>query len=243
MRDGSRVYPVDYLVMHHSTGPDFNNVNDDVVQARFSSVGKERGYQNGAINPFHTIPGSLIPSYAMAHYALRPFTKDGNKYGWRLTPLINEPWDNVAWHAGDWAINQRSIGIETCGNYLNQELPDAALMLVADFWRDQDQALNGKTLTWFHGQIVATACPGKIKYQIDKLVDMQNNPAKWNAQLWPPAPPTTSTTTTTTTTQTTTTSTTTLPPKPDINEENNSLLKQILSIVTWIKDKLTGVFK
>lgn len=186
MADGNRVYPVDYLVMHHSTGPVFPEASDREVQNWFSAVGKSRGYQNGAINPFHTIPGTNELSYAMAQYALHPYTKDGNKYGWRLTELISDPWNNVAWHAGNWPVNQRSIGIETCGNYVGQELPDKALMLVADFWRPQDQALGGKSLTWYHAQITATACPGMIANQINKLVDMQNDPTKWNKLLWPP---------------------------------------------------------
>lgn len=189
MTDGNRLYPVNKLVMHHSTGPEFYNASDETVQRWFSVIGKARGYQNGAINPYHTFPGSTEPSYAQAHYALIRYDLDGNKYGFRLVQLIDDPFNNVAWHAGDWLINQQSIGIEVAGNFLDHQLDQKALMLVADFWRPQDQALGGATLTYYHGQITPTACPGQIQNQINDLVDMQNNPDKWNNILFPAPPP------------------------------------------------------
>lgn len=190
MLDGNRVYPVNKLVMHHAVSDEMRDWEDIEVQDWFSNVGKARGYQNGAINPFHehpSRPGQL--TYAMAHFCLHPYTKDGNKYGWRLTPLIARPFDNVAWHAGNWPVNQQSIGIETAGNYLSSEVDPKALMLVADTFRDHDKALGGALEVYPHQAFFSTQCPGQIVNQIATLIDMINSPEKWNEQFWPtPAP-------------------------------------------------------
>ena len=197
MVDGDRVYPVEYGFLHHSTGPDFVNAEDLEVQDWYSNTGKDRGYGGGSINPRHehpSRPGQL--SYAMAQYGLREYTKDGNKYGWRVTDLIKLPLSNVTWSVGNWDYNTRSFSVEVCGNYLNKVLPDKALMLLADeIFRPIDQELvaagyAGGLNVWLHQEVFATACPGRIKENRDKLVDMVNNPDKWNKELFPSTPPT-----------------------------------------------------
>lgn len=190
MVDGDRIYPVDYHFLHHSTGPEFYNAEPIEVQDWFSLIGKARGYQNGALNPRHehpSRPGQL--TYAQAQFALYRYDKDGNKYGYKFIDLIKEPYKNVAWAVGNWFYNQRSVSTEVCGNFLNQVLPDKALMLLADYMRPIDQELGGALKVWLHQEVFATACPARIKEQRDKLVDMINRPDHWNAILWPPAPP------------------------------------------------------
>lgn len=189
MKDGQRVYPVNKTLLHHAVSDEMRDWDDIDVQDWFSGIGKARGYNNGAINSYHehpSRPGQL--TYSMAHFCLHPYTKDGNKYGWRLTELIKLPWDNVAWHAGNWAVNQQSIGIETAGNYVGHRLDEKALMLVADAFRAQDQALGGALELYGHKDFFATACPGQIYDQIGTLIDMINDPNKWNNILWPSAP-------------------------------------------------------
>lgn len=189
MNDGDRIYPVNYWFIHHSTGPDFKNASDLEVQDWYSNIGKSRGYNDGKINPRHehpSRPGQL--TYAQAQFTLREYTLDGNKYGWRLTDLIARPWANVAWAVGNWWYNQRSCSVEVCGNYLNKILPDKALMLMADFLRPIDVELGGALQVWLHQEVYATACPARIAEQRAKVVDMINNPKKWNDLLWPPAP-------------------------------------------------------
>ncbi len=196
MVDGDRIYPVEYGFLHHSTGPFHVNASDMEVQDWYSNIGYSRGYSNGAINPRHehpSRPGQL--TYAQAQFALREYTLDGNKYGWRATDLMKLPLANVAWAVGNWWYNQRSFSIEVCGNYLDRVLPDKALMLLADeIFRPIDKELvsagyAGGVQVWLHQEVYATACPARIKEQRDKLVDMINNPDKWNKLLWPPAPP------------------------------------------------------
>ena len=190
MNDSDRIYPVSYFFLHHSTGADFVNADDITVQDWYSDTGKGRAYSNGAINPHHEHPSRPgVLSYAQAQFTLREYTKDGNKYGWRLTDLIQRPWQNVTWSVGNWDYNQRSCSVEICGNYLGKVLPDKALMLIADFLRPIDAELNGALRVWLHKEVYATACPARIAEQRDTIVDMINNPDKWNAILWPVAPP------------------------------------------------------
>lgn len=189
MVDGDRIYPVEYHFLHHSTGPEFYNADPLTVQDWYSNIGKDRGYNGGAINPRHEHPGRPGQlTYAQAHFSLYRYDKDGNKYGWKLIDLIKNPYANVAWAVGNWWYNQRSVSTEVCGNYLNQVLPDKALMLMADYMRPVDVELGGRLQVWLHQEVYATACPARIKEQRDKLVDMINNPDKWNKQLWPPTP-------------------------------------------------------
>lgn len=193
--DGNRVYPVDKLVMHHAVSDDMVNWDDLAVQDWFSNVGKDRGYSGGAVFSYHEHPGRPgQATYSMAHFCLHKYTKDGNKYGWRLTELIKNPFQQVAWHAGNWGCNQTSIGIETAGNFTSHEIDDKALMLVADeLGRAWDKELvdagykNGVNV-YGHKDWFATACPGQIYNKIDTLIDMINNKAKWEKILWPPKP-------------------------------------------------------
>lgn len=191
LNDGQRVYPVDKLVMHHAVSDDMVNWTDLQVQDWFSQIGKARGYSNGAVTPNHEHPSRPgQQTYAMAQYCLHRYTKDGNKYGWRLTELIKRPFQNVAWHAGQWGANQTSIGIETAGNYIDKALPYEALMCVADtLAREWDKEIGGALKVYGHKDWFATACPGQIYNRLGELVDMINNQAKWTDKLWPaPAP-------------------------------------------------------
>lgn len=187
MADGHRVYPVDYVVLHHSVGPEFGNSSDLEVQDWFDQIGRNRGYA-GVAHSYHSHPQRNKETFAQAHLALRAYTQDGNKYGWRLTPLMQDIWNNVAWHAGNWPINQRSIGIETCGNYSDHPLPEKALMLVADYFRAHDKSIGSKLQITAHKQFSATACPGQIFNQREIIIDMINNADKWNQKLWPSDP-------------------------------------------------------
>lgn len=205
MTDGNRVYPVDELFFHHSTGPDFNYESELQIQDWYSNTGKARGYtdSNGNImRSYHEHPSRPgVESYAMAQFTLRQnLNNRGNGYdGWELIELIKDWWNNVTWSVGNWPHNQRSISVEVCGNYLNKTLPNDALRVVMDFWRPHDKELGGKTTIWAHQWVYATACPGLIVNEINLAVDILNNPAKYEpkpasaptpAPTPTPAPPT-----------------------------------------------------
>jgi len=193
MQDGQRQYPVNIFVLHHSTGPDFPDTPDITIQDWFSTIGKDRGYGGGSIYPYHehpSRPGQV--TYSMAQFAGAP--DSSNKYGYKLIDLMVSPWQNVAWHCGDWNTNVHSVGLENCGNFTNKVLPQKALMAIADWLRPVDEELmeagypTGLSIM-LHQEIFNTACPARIAEQRDTLVDMINNPAKWNNILWPPVTP------------------------------------------------------
>lgn len=156
MADGNRKYPVNRIVMHHAVSDDMVNWTDTRVQDWFSNVGKTRGYA-GYSRSYHNHPSRNQETFTQAHYCLHTYTTDKNKYGWRLTLLLKDPWNNVCWHASNWPINQQSIGIETAGNYVNKKLPEKALMLVADTFRFKDIELKGQFWINGHKDFAATA--------------------------------------------------------------------------------------
>lgn len=172
------------IVMHHAVSDLMLNWSDAKVAKWFSDVGRNRGYA-GVAHSYHCNPYDGTESFSQAHYCLHPYTADKNKYGWRLTLLIKEPYSNACWHASNWTVNQRSLGIETAGNYVAQYLDEKALMLVADTFRAYDKSIGGGLNITGHKKYAATACPGKIYEQLGTLIDMFNNPAKWNEKLWP----------------------------------------------------------
>lgn len=255
MVDGQRQYPVNIFVLHHSVGPQFANASDIEVQDWFSAVGRERGYQGGAINPRHehpSRPGQL--TYAMAQFAGLP--DSSSKYNYRLIDLIKNPWANVAWHAGNWDINLISCGLENCGSFSFMVLEERQLMCIADFLRPIDEELGGTLVVLLHQEVFATACPGRIKEQRDTLVDMINRPDHWNARLFPPTPPAPATPIITSTpprtsegaTPASSSSPSPQPspppaPAPDFDQENNALLKTILALLTGLVEKIGRIFK
>lgn len=183
--DGHRKYPVNTLVLHHAVSDFMVGWSDLKVRDWFDRVGKSRGY-TGVARSYHRHPNRNKETFAQAHYGAHIYTANKNKYGYRLTTLMKDVWNNVAWHSGNWAINQRSLGAENAGNYVNKKLTNKQLMLYADTLRDHDRkVLKGNLKILCHKQITATACPGKICSQVPTLIDMFNNPAKWNAKLWP----------------------------------------------------------
>ena len=162
--DGNRIgyYGV---VLHHSTGPDFTDGDVNVIRDWFSTVGKARGYNNGAIFPDHYLPGTNTPTYSMAQFAGHPVTN--NKYGYEVIDLMDDPINQVAWQCGNWDLNCKTVGIENCGNYLDHQLTLLQLMAIADKFRPYDRA---DVLYWNHNEIFATSCPAQIAGQRDKLV-------------------------------------------------------------------------
>lgn len=175
--DGHRSEIVDYLVAHHTAGREMINTKDIDVMDYFDTTGRKRGYESvrkksghDEIKSYHTHPKRKKETFAQAHFALHKYNLDGNKYGWRLVPLIVRPFENVAWHAGNWKINQRSIGIEICGNYVKKKIDENALLLIAEtfkFWYKDLKQKGLKLKIKGHKDFANTACPGLIYNQLD----------------------------------------------------------------------------
>jgi hypothetical protein len=176
--DEHRVYPVDTLIIHHSAGNEFLNSEALPIIDAFDSAGWARGYKPiNRVSSGHSHPFKDKETFAMAHFALHRYTRDNNAYNWRLVPLMSDWFHNVAWHAGDLAINRRSIGIEICGDYTEKCVDEKALQLIADYFRPYYLALSA---VWIRFVINAhcnvsqgvTVCPGKIREQIPALKKM-----------------------------------------------------------------------
>ena len=182
---------VDYLVLHHSVTPLWSNKSKKEIAQWFSDTGFNRGYEgnsakwSGLVNPY-----TGAKSYSQAHYAgqrvdkTTPDATDKERQaGFRLVPLVKDVWGQICWHAGNWEINRASIGIECLGDYRNYTLRDGDCRVIADFWRPQDVKLKGATVVLGHNEIAATACPARIMEKRALIVDMINNPAKYEPKV------------------------------------------------------------
>lgn len=89
----------------------------------------------------------------------------------------------VAWHAGNWPVNQRSVGIEISnskvgGDWLvSVKAFNAAAKLIADIAKRNGLGkLVFKKNIGYHGLYAATACCGPyLKSKFQELIDKANN--------------------------------------------------------------------
>lgn len=183
MADANRK-TVDELVLHHAVTPLWSEKSKKELAQWFSDNGFARAYGSnpknwsGLYNPY-----TGAKSYSQAHYAGQRVTDatpdataDEKKKGYRLVPLVKDPWSVITWHAGNWEHNRRSIGIENLGDYRNYTLRENDCKVIADFWRPQDQKLKGKTAIFGHKEVSdsATACPARLMEKRQRIVDLVN---------------------------------------------------------------------
>lgn len=183
MADAQRLSVKD-LVLHHAVTPLWDEKSKAQLAQWFSDNGFARAYGSnpanwsGLINPY-----TGQRSYSQAHLAGQrvtdrtPDATDAErKAGYRLVPLIQDIWGQITWHAGNWAINRSSIGIENLGDYRNYTLREGDNKVIADFWRGQDRKLNGNTNIWGHKEVsqLGTACPARIMEQRNRIVELVN---------------------------------------------------------------------
>lgn len=192
-KDGNRIYPIVYGIIHHAVTPKYTNYTDRQIRDIFDNFGKKIYSDNGQKPVGHIHPDTGKLTHTQAHYALHPYTSDKNKYGYRMVKLLNDPNDNVVWGAGNWPVNQQAINIECCMDARNEVLPEKALMLIADTLRPLDKKAGGKLNVLGHSQVsqLGTQCPARLLGQMKTIIDMINNPDKWNKKLFPapkPAP-------------------------------------------------------
>jgi len=157
--------------------------------------------------------------------------------------------DDTAWHSGSAWGNARTIGIELDPRARDEDY-DVAAELLADI-----RSAYGDVPLYWHSYFVATSCPGSWNMdRLDKLSYTKFSAADWgkggdkNPKAPVVIPPVV------------------VPPKPEViavpsptaggpdtgvpvadkkdyGEENNTLLKQILTLLTSLIDKITKVFK
>ena len=175
---------VNKLVLHHAVTPLWEDKSKAWLAQWFSDNGFARAYGSnsgnwsGLINPY---TGGR--SYSQAHYAGQRVTSatpdataEERAAGYRLVPLIKDVWGQITWHAGNWAVNQGSIGIENLGDYRNYTLREGDCKVIADFWRSQDRKLNGATMVYGHNEVsqIGTECPARIMEKRNRIIDLIN---------------------------------------------------------------------
>lgn len=137
------------------------------------------------------IPGVWQNRAASAHYQVTPNA---------IRQCVDE--GNVAWHAGNWAMNLRSIGIEHLNSTgapnwdVADETEERSAALVADICKRYGIPCDRGHIIK-HGEVSATACPGGL--DIDKIVRRANEilgGASANIPAAPSTPPVTESTST-----------------------------------------------
>lgn len=99
--------------------------------------------------------------------------------------------NNVAWHAGNWPINQRSIGIEVSNSAIGGDWPvseaayEATIRLIADIAKrnNMGKLVVGQNFG-YHGMYASTACAGPTLIgRMQNIADAVNG-----SQPTPPGP-------------------------------------------------------
>ena len=185
MSDINRL-PVDCFVLHHAVTPLWPNRSRVELAQFFSDSGFARAYGSnesnwsGLINPY---TGGR--SYSQAHLAgqqVDASTPDATQAerdaGFRWVELVADIWGQICWHAGNWEMNRKSIGIEMLGDYRNYTLRDWDARVLGAFWRPQDLSFGGATAIYGHREVSdsSTECPARIMEMRDTVVEYCNNP-------------------------------------------------------------------
>ena len=185
MADVNRL-PVDSFVLHHAVTPLWPEKSKAELAQWFSDNGFKRAYGSnpanwsGLINPY-----TGARSYSQAHLAGQQVTASTpdatpaeRSAGFRWVELVADIWGQICWHAGNWNMNCRSIGIEMLGDYRNYTLRDWDARVLGAFWRPQDLSFGGATSIYGHREVSdsSTECPARIMEMRDTVVAYCNNP-------------------------------------------------------------------
>ena len=191
MADANRL-TVDCFVLHHAVTPLWSEKSKAQLAQWFSDNGFARAYGSNPANwSGLTNPYTGARSYSQAHIAGQQVTsatpdatQSEKDAGFRWVQLVNDIWGQITWHAGNWEMNRKSIGIECLGDYRNYTLRDWDARVLGAFWRTQDLKLKGATAIFGHREVSdsSTECPARIMEKRDLVVQYCNNPPA------PPAP-------------------------------------------------------
>lgn len=155
----AEVKSVDTVVIHHTagrSGTTWEQLSDleqhRLYEPRFVSGARDPNVQGLPVQSghFRIVEGSRVEHFCPYHWIVR---SDGTTE--RLL------WDDErGWHAGNWGVNMRSIGIVLDGDFSSTEPPKAMLATCAQLICAYD-AVAGKPLTLLgHTDVKATKCPG-----------------------------------------------------------------------------------
>lgn len=166
---------IEYLVIHHSAGWERKDISDKKLSKEFSIEGfknyKKYGYnyktgyspeygQNTLKDPY---TGEI--TYANYHYALHPYKKDGNAYGYRLVQLVDDVLNSVTGAETNAVVTRRAISVCVCGNYMNKYLDNKGLQLLAKKLQWLMKYTKNGIKIRGHRDIESTKCPGDKLYE------------------------------------------------------------------------------
>ncbi|OGZ69187.1 MAG: hypothetical protein A3D44_02405 [Candidatus Staskawiczbacteria bacterium RIFCSPHIGHO2_02_FULL_42_22] len=176
--------PFDTIVIHHS------DTKPDTIPADIDSGQKERlyapRYRSADDDPYVkglTIHSGHIVDGKEKYIGYHHLVYADGKVTTELSPLvkIDGKWfvDHVAWHAGKWSVNCRSVAICLVGNFSEEyeedgkkkirEPSDAQLRATAGLIVHY-RTFNSKATVTSHGDHAKTECPGKTWYLWKKKI-------------------------------------------------------------------------
>ena len=148
--------PVDTIVVHHTTE------EPDIRLGKLSAIGLVRQYafqylsdnvlgrrvRGQPIWSGHFRQGKMV--FFAYHWLLRP---DGS------TERLLED-SSIGWHAGNWDINTRSIGLAFSGDYEDSTPPATQIEAAAHLMRTHYPQVARERIFGHNEIVVGTTCPG-----------------------------------------------------------------------------------
>jgi N-acetyl-anhydromuramyl-L-alanine amidase AmpD len=139
------------VVWHPAHRSNYTAANRGAKQIDKVVIHVAQGSYSSAINWFQN-PRSDVS----AHYVIR--SRDG-----RIAQCVSDL--NIAWHAGNWPVNRRSIGIEHEGHrndpdWFTAEMYHFSAKLVAYLCKRYRIPINRRHIVG-HYQVANTRCPGR----------------------------------------------------------------------------------
>ncbi|HLI05132.1 MAG TPA: peptidoglycan recognition family protein [Ktedonobacteraceae bacterium] len=148
--------PLDTIVIHHTTE------EPDIRLGKLSAIGLVRQYafqylannvlgrpvRGQPIWSGHFRQGKMV--FFAYHWLIRP---DG-----KAERLLEDSY--IGWHAGNWDINTRSIGIAFSGDYEDSSPPAAQIAAAARLARTQYPQIARARIFGHHEIAAGTTCPG-----------------------------------------------------------------------------------
>lgn len=158
---------VDSKVALGKDGYDFDQERQPVDRVVIHHTSHEPGYRLSYLNAVHLL-NIYVPVYAKGVNPGQPIWsghfKDDQQVFWgyhwlmrmdgKFEKLLED--NQIGWHAGNWAINKRSIGICLDNDYENQDPTDDILQKLAKFIKEK---YPGAKIIG-HCEATKTTCPG-----------------------------------------------------------------------------------
>lgn len=163
--------PLRMIVIHHTAAPPgmiWQKLSEvergRIYEAHWKTGGKDPVVQGLPVHSGHyrIVAGKKVEHFCTYHWIVR---RDGNAE--RLL------WDDErGWHAGNWGVNMRSIGIVLDGDFSTEAPPPAMLATCARLMKAYENREQRALNLSGHTDIKPTVCPGS--WWVDKKSELLN---------------------------------------------------------------------